>query len=267
MANSPNGILELARLVNEDLAGQGLTPTCAKLYSQHTRLTAGQPGLRGWRANEPENRLNDAVKLLQAAFIEREAQEERWFEAALRAAEILEWLSHPELNTDRLPLQLLAAATYQLAGYPARAMGLLKDHIDDSSLQSNVLRELLRGDFASLLNALTDYWAVHPRIVGENVSVSWEDDALLSIQLRQLVEVETASSLGIICASMRWGDTTRIDPALRKLIDVAAFMLNGEDRYSWLLAKLVAETCRTFLNTSLARRFHGCQVTFKRPVK
>lgn len=49
----------------------------------------------------------------------------QWSEAMLRAAELLEWLSHPLLNAEGLPLGLLAASAYQLAGYPARAAGLL----------------------------------------------------------------------------------------------------------------------------------------------
>src|SRR5271167_1289778 len=111
-------VLKLARAVSEGLAGGFLTPACAKLYSQHTRLDAGQPGLTQWRLTEAASRLDDAVRLVDAALFERDAGDANWTEAMLRAAEILEWLSHPTLNPDNLPMRLLAAAAYQLAGYP-----------------------------------------------------------------------------------------------------------------------------------------------------
>lgn len=73
MANQRDGVLDLARSVSQRLAGGALTPASAKLYSQHTRLDAGQPGLRQWRSNETTSRLEDAVRLVDAAFVRRRA--------------------------------------------------------------------------------------------------------------------------------------------------------------------------------------------------
>src|ERR1039458_5228095 len=123
MAETNDKVLELARSVSERLAGGALTPGCAKLYSQHTRLDVGQPGLRSWRATEAASRLEEAVRLVEAAFLRRGAGDANWYEAMLRAAELLEWLSHPTLNQENLPITMLAAAAYQLGGYPARAAG------------------------------------------------------------------------------------------------------------------------------------------------
>ena len=81
----------------------------------------------------------------------------------------------------------------------------------------------------------------------------WSGEAPSAVQLRQLIEDETASALGVLSAEMRWGSNDRIDACLEKLAVVAKFMLNGRDRYSWLLAKLVAETARTFVATSLRK--------------
>ena len=250
MARPNEEVLKLARSTSERLAGGALTPTFAKLYSQHTRLGAGQPGLRMWRSTEAEDRLEDAVRLVEVALVQRTADEANWSEAMLRAAEILEWLSHPTLNPEGLPMRLLAAAAYQLAGYPARAAGLLSLATELSS-QSGPLRSLLSGDFPTLLRSLTRHWGLSPRRPVDATDFNWSDGEHSSAQLRKLVEDETASALGILSAVMRWGSHDRIDAALDKLTAVAKFMLNGRDRYSWLLAKLVAETGRTFVRTSL----------------
>ncbi len=245
-------VLKLARSVSEGLAGGFLTPACAKLYSQHTRLDAGRPGLTQWRLTEAASRLDDAVRLVDAALFERDAGDANWIEAMLRAAEILEWLSHPTLNPDNLPMRLLAAAAYQLAGYPARASGLLSI-ASESLTQPGPLWSLLRGDFPALLRSLTRHWGSNPRRPGDPTGVMWSGEAPSAVQLRQLIEDETASALGVLSADMRWGSNDRIDACLEKLAVVAKFMLNGRDRYSWLLAKLVAETARTFVATSLRK--------------
>ncbi len=245
-------VLGLARALSERMAGGALTPAFAKLYSQHTRLDAGQPGLRQWRTSEAANRLDDAVRLVDAALYQRSAGDEKWVEAMLRAAEVMEWLSHPVLNPERLPMRLLAASAYQLAGYPARAAGLL-NIASESTLESDTLRSLLSGDFPSLLRSLMSRWATNPRRPTDSVRVEWLDEEQSAVQLRKLVEDETASALGILCASMRWGNDDHIVAALEKLGAVSQVMLNGHDRYSWLLAKLVTETCATFVETSLRK--------------
>src|SRR5436190_23001302 len=123
MAEQNDPILSLARSVSDRLAGGSLTPAFAKLYSQHTRLEAGRPGLGRWQPGEANSRLDDAVRLIDAALLRRAAGDGNWTEGMLRAAELLEWLSHPTLNPEGIPILLLAAAAYQLAGYPARAAG------------------------------------------------------------------------------------------------------------------------------------------------
>lgn len=252
MADPSNEILDLARSVSQRLAGGALTPASAKLYSQHTRLDAGQPGLKQWRSNEAASRLEDAVRLVEAAFVRRAAGDSQWTEPMLRAAELLEWLSHPLLNQENLPLGLLAASTYQLAGYPARAAGLLSAR-DQTTPQTSPLRALLSGHFPSLLKSLTRTWETRPRRPDTAIDINWSEDDAMQPQLRRMVEDETISALGIVCASLRWGVDDRMEAAFDKLAAVAKFMLNGEDRYSWLLAKLVAETSRTFIDTSLRR--------------
>src|SRR5258706_8738870 len=120
MTRPSSKTIELARNLRKDLAGADLPRSFAKLYSQHTRLSANRPSLSTWQETETLECLNDAIRLLEAAFIERDAGSQDWPDSARRTGELLEWLAHPQLNPDGLPLRLLSAAAYQLSGYPAR---------------------------------------------------------------------------------------------------------------------------------------------------
>jgi hypothetical protein len=165
-----------------------------------------------------------------------------------RAAELLEWLSHPRLEPDGIPVRLLAAAAYQLAGYPARAAGLLRF---SENARGGPLSALLRGDFPQLLNLLADYWSANARAAAATPEIEWESEEETTADLRKLVELETSSALGVLCAAMRWGGADRVQLAIEKLIAVSEVMLNSQDRFSWLFAKLVAETAQTFISNSL----------------
>lgn len=246
--------LALAAKLRQDLVGRGLTPNLAKLYSQHTRLLASQPGLGGWRSEEASARLQDAVLLLEAGFAERDGHQERWIESLRRVGEILEWLAHPELNPDRLPLRLLAASAYQLAGYPARATGLLNAaSLSDTgdTPESQILRALLKADFPELLRQLTIYWARSSTTQPANYNLNWQDSELLSDNVQEIVTRETASALGVLCGFMRWGETSRMEKALNKIRSISHLMLHGYNEYSWLLARLCYEATASFLTSSL----------------
>src|SRR6266536_727128 len=156
MTLSTDDIVKLARDLRENFAGSNLPRPLAKLYSQYTRLRAGQSGLPSWQGEETTDRLNDAVGLLEAAFIEKEVENISWRDSARRAGALLEWLSPPQLNANGLPLHLLAAAAYQLAGYPALSSGLLSEK-ELEATESRILYFLLKAEFSSLFEQLTSY--------------------------------------------------------------------------------------------------------------
>jgi hypothetical protein len=247
-------LVDLARGLREELAGS-FPPRFAKLYSQHSRLRAHQAGLHAWREGESQDRLDDAVRLLEAAFIEREAHASNdWRHGVRRAGELLEWLAHPELNPDKLPIRLLAAAAYQLACYPARASGLLNVTSTEDS-ESKILLALLKADFRSLLRELTNYWSGNMSPTAQTVSaLPWPDTASPFDNFHQLVVTETAKALGVLCAAMRWGEEDRLEKALEKLSTISKMMLHGNDFYGWLLARLCAEVASTYAKTSM--KFH-----------
>ncbi|MEH1964392.1 MAG: DEAD/DEAH box helicase [Nostoc sp.] len=251
MTQPSNEVIVLAKELQNSLAGTRLTPAIAKLYSQHTRLRAGGKGLTGWREDEAGERLNDAMRLIETAFIQREAGDTNWRNGMLRAGELFEWLSHPQLNPDILPIRLLAAAVYELAGYPARAAGLLNEDISEG-VESEILRSLLKADFPSLLRRLTEYWATATSSNFQTeTSLLWDDTDTAADRFNKLIVKETASSLGILCAKMRWGNEPRLEKAIEKLSAIAKLLLHGHDTYSWLLGKLCAEVASVYIETSL----------------
>ncbi|MEH2293106.1 DEAD/DEAH box helicase [Nostoc sp.] len=251
MTQPSNEVIALAAELQNSLAGSRLTPAIAKLYSQHTRLRAGGKGLTGWREDEAGERLNDAMRLIEAAFIQREAGDTNWLNGMLRAAELFEWLSHPQLNPDILPIRLLAAAVYELAGYPARAAGLLNEDTSEG-VESEILRSLLKADFPSLLQRLTEYWATATSSnLQSETSLLWDNTDTDADRFNKLIVKETASSLGILCAKMRWGNEPRLEKAIEKLSAIAKVLLHGHNTYSWLLGKLCAEVASVYIETSL----------------
>lgn len=234
----------IQRLLEE--RAESFPPRYAKLYSQHKRLRAGQQGLASWRPNEASERLSESVQLLEFAFIARETDKHNWQEGMQRAGAILEWLAHPELDPSSLPLQLLSAAAYQLGGYPACAVGLLRQEPLDKT-ESRVLRALLEADFPKLLRRLTEYWATEISPTEQVVVDSLEGNLE---NFEEWVVSETTRALGVLCAEMRWGDEERLSSALDKLLKVSKMMLHGRDVYSWLLSKLCAEAVTVYVQSS-----------------
>ncbi|MDJ0799304.1 MAG: DEAD/DEAH box helicase [Calothrix sp. MO_167.B12] len=261
MAQPSNEVIALATELQNSLAGSKLTPAIAKLYSQHTRLRAGGEGLKGWRDSEAGERLNDAIRLIEAAFIKREAGETDWRNGMLRAGEILEWLSHPQLNPNNLPIRLLAAAIYELAGYPARAAGLLNEDAIEG-IESEILRSLLKADFPNLLQLLTKHWTTALSLNSQvDTSLLWDETDTQSYKFNEYIVNQTASSLGILCAEMRWGNEPRLEKAIEKFSDIAKVLLHGHDTYSWLLGKLCAEVTSVYVKTSLRKNIEALSPT------
>lgn len=235
---------EYLQAVRSELASEALPPSFAKLYSQYTRMKMNQPSLKGWRVDEFSDRLADAVTLLDAGLAEREIGGVEWRNLLKRSGELLEWLSHPEINVEKLPLRLLSAGVYQLAGYPALSMGLLNNDTSDSS-ESRILIALLKGDFPKVLSLITDFWSGEITGLNNNTNNFNEKD----INIRVIEEI--IRSLGVLCAYMRWDERKRLEQAQKKLHDISEIMIYGTDNYSWLLSKIVSEVVGEFINGSM----------------
>ena len=251
MASPTDEVARLASLIRETQAGPNLPPAIAKLYSQHTRLREQQPGLASWSDEEANERFKDAVRLLEIAFIERESGGEQWRDAVRRAGELLEWLSHPGISIQSVPTRLLATAAYQLAGYPARASGLLKDIEQSANDDSRILGAFLKADFPELQQQLINYWRLDAARFTQIPDDTHWGDAIISEHAQDLIVNETASALGVLCAEMRWGHETRTKSALEKLATLGKVLIHLDQPHSWLLAHLCAEVASVYAASSL----------------
>lgn len=231
----------LARQIQRKLAGRGLTPAIAKLYGQHTHVAAGQRGLSSWSPAEANDRLDDAVRLIEAALLNRDAGDKDWDSGMRRAGEILEWLVHPEFNLGNVPVSMLGAVAYQIAGFPAMAASLL-DRTSSTQQESAILRALLKSDFPTLLVELVAFWSrVELRPFISWAEESSTDGSIGHVDLEAWIIQDIVSSIGVLCAHARWGDDERFERALDKLASLSGLFLHGGDAYGWLLSRLTSE--------------------------
>src|SRR3546814_2577559 len=107
----------------------------------------GREGLASFGSGDIAGYLEEAMLLLESGWLERSADiTSPWRTSIKRAAEIIEWLSQSQLKPPGAPLHLLAAAAFQLADYPAMALGHLR-RLPEGEPLSEILRQFVRADF------------------------------------------------------------------------------------------------------------------------
>lgn len=234
--------LALANSAEEKLAKTKLLPQFAKLYSQFTKLNADGEGIN-WSTNETASRTEDAILLVQTGILLKASGNLGYKNCFRRAAELFEWLDHPRLNTNEIPMRLLAAALYQLAGYPARAGGVLNKMKDS---ESEILRLFLKGQFASLFKCISTFWSQNQQRQGLNHNevdtYGWIQSGIIN---------ETLSAVGILNSELRWGLEVRTSQAMDKLDAISKVLMDSSDVYSWLLSKLFADVAREYIGKSM----------------
>lgn len=228
-------VLNAALTTASQLAGSRLRQLDARLYSQHSRLRSQQAGLPSWRQQEALDRLDDAVLLIDTGLMLRTEGRPEWRDCIRRAGDLLEWLAHPGMQLETIPVRLLSAAAYDLARFPARAYSLLRDAT--AAPESAILRSFLRGDYPTTIDSIRLFWETRP--------ANTQDQGIPGI-----VVEETIRAIGIVCAELRWGGEPRRTVALEKLSAVAQIYTADRDSYSWLLARLTSEVCRESIRQS-----------------
>ncbi len=248
-------VTEIARSIRETLAGSALSPLQAKLYSQRTRRDMGADGLPSFSPAELTARLDEACLLLEVGWLERSGGDGHlWPQAVKRAAEVLEWISHASLKPPEAPIHLLSAAAYQVAGYPAMALGHLRA-MPAGEPYSAILREFLRGDFDAALTAVQNFWRVQHAYGSEEVlrpevmGIDGPRDTLVNLEISTVRHV--VMCIGTICSYLRTGEAALIERALTKLDALAQSYLHSRDPYSYLLARLCAGAAHDFIGASL----------------
>lgn len=232
----------LTREIRLENAPTNLSRDQARLYANRLRLLNNAPQLDSFTSEEVTERLEQALFLLECAIIEREvASDSDWRSGVVRAAEILEWISIHKLTHGEVPTELLAAAAYQVAGFPAMSIGMLSKVPDG---QFSLLSNFLRGDFAAVLDNVAQYWRIAPT---EFPKIYDEQDILASLYL------EMIRSIGFLTVSLRDGESGRSERAVVKLDKLAKVFRHSGDRYSYLLARLTAITASEYFEVSLNR--------------
>lgn len=200
-------------------------------------------GLRSFAPGDIYTYLEDAAFLLDCALLEKEGDSAGgWRDGVKRAAEILEWLSQPSLRPAGSPMHLLSAAAYQVAGYPAMALGELQ-RVPTDEEDSKVLLHFLRADFPSTLEAIRQFWQVNLQSAAppETAAQEFSRDAARHCIM----------AIGSVCSYFRTGQNQLVDRALIKMDNLAKGYLHSRDTYSYILARLVAETCKQYVDTTI----------------
>ena len=166
-----------------------------------------------WREAESRDQYADARRLLNAASILHSTEGANSESARLcyrRAGELLEWLSRAgDKMPSALPLELLAAAAYQLGGNPAMSSALLAQ-AEWEHPGERLYAHFLRADFDGVIHAISEFWH-------ENLEITDHDASSRVFQeegedkLGWFTTVELVRVLGLLADSIRRGETDRFE--------------------------------------------------------
>lgn len=227
----------------EKLARQRLTSPQAKLYSQNILKQLGRDGLATFDGKSIEIYISQGLLLLQTALIEKDNNPDGpWKDGIKRAGEIFEWLSEEGLLPDNAPFHLLSAGAYQVAGYPALAMGHLL-RVPDTISESQILHSFFKADFLNCQNEIIKFWQSQIHLLENEVDIKGNVSALILSH--------TVMCIGIVCNFIRTGDSNRLERAIKKLEKLSRSYLHSSDLYSWILGRLVEEISKKFIENAL----------------
>ncbi|WP_147803333.1 DEAD/DEAH box helicase [Alkalicoccus halolimnae] len=243
---------ELEEIIIEyksDFSSKKLPHQIAKLYSHFTKVNLNQYGLRSWGKADFQNSLEEAFRLIHIGFNLKDIAGGDWELFFLKAGEILEWLSHPKVNTYDYPLHFLSAAAYQIAGYPALANGLLNER-KVTSKESEILRMFLKNDFKNLVPKLESYWTNNEFKNKKNERETFEDD------INDYIVREVISVIGVLVTYFKWGDTDRIEKAIKKFESLSKLMLYDTNSFNWIFSKLCSELTKGYIKNSIRKNLN-----------
>ena len=250
-------LTELRRNVARDLRNELglpgiLTTDQARLFSQAVRLGWRGQGLPVWTAEKRTEQISDARRLVEMASVFTELGDtahanDLW----RRAGDLFEWLARSwpaePAETERLvPLTLLGAAAFQLAGLPAMASALL-GQVRPGIAAGVIFAAFLRADFVGVLAIAAEFWRTNPEYTrpAAEVSINPDDPAFLGVEL--------VRSLGLIAAALRLNQIQRLDLALNRLQTLARLATRARTEDVWLVMELTAQVAKRFAVQSLWR--------------
>lgn len=252
--------LELADSLRRQLAIENeLSRPQARAYVRCLQTSWQVPTIQ-WTDQESAAQLRDARRLLHAAYIFRQVEgpaSARAISCYRRTGEILEWLTRATDNIRAtVPIEILAAAAYQLGGLPAMATGLLgpvESEHDGVALYAS----FLCADFDGVLQRAAAFWATHPDLTTVDATSHlarpefdpFDDDD----RVAWYFTVELVRCLGLLADSLRRGDDARAGRAMEKLaaLDGMAARVFSDD--ASLVVGLLKQVADSFRSASIYR--------------
>jgi DEAD/DEAH box helicase len=252
--------LVLANNLRNQLAIENeLSRPQARAYVRCLQATWQVPTIQ-WTDEESASQLRDARRLLHAAHIFQQIEGPVSIGAVAcyrRTGEILEWLTRAADKIRAVvPIEILAAAAYQLGGLPAMAASLLRQ-VEAEHDGIALYAAFLRADFDGVLKLIAKFWATHADLTSADASerLAWRDlDAFDdNDRVAWLFTVELVRCLGLLADSLRRGDEDRSDRAFEKLsaLDGMAARVFSDD--ASLIVGLLKQVADGFRRTSIYR--------------
>lgn len=281
---------QLAANIRSSRAAENeLTPAQARLFVRSLQISWHVPPI-AWAARESVEQFEDARRLLHAASIFREIDGDESVDALAcyrRAGELLEWLARAsDAVTRDVPVGLLAAGAYQLAGLPAMATSLLRQGGHGRGV-AEIFAAFLSADFEKLLARSAAFWQDHPELTGRDGSealLSEDDDdkqgdePAVDAQVEAVaqhergpdtekphathpasrigwyVAVELVRAVGLFADSIRRGNDARLALAREKLLGLSTLATRLSSDELWMLVSLLEATAKRFAVNSLHSR-------------
>lgn len=255
-----------------------LTPSQARLFVRSLQTSWQVPTI-AWATRESHEQFDDARRLLHAAGIFREIDglgSPTSLDCYRRAAELLEWLARASDDVTRdVPVGLLSAGAYQLAGLPAMATGLIRQGRYSGGV-AEVFAAFLSTDFDLLLAKTVAFWRDNPGLTGregssallamdeepgiesEEPAEDGEPDdaepARVGSKIGWYVVVELVRAVGLIGDSLRRGNEERLTQAIIKLSSLGELATRLSSDELWILINILEATAIRFAANSLHTR-------------
>lgn len=245
--------LQVADQLRGEIAPEDtLTPIQARSFVRGLQTDWNVRTIR-WNPGESHAQLVDAWRLLDSASIFRKVEGTASPRATLcfrRAGEILEWLTRANENLETfVPLELLAAAAYQLGGLPAMAAALLgQASLERPGKRLHAL--FLRADFDGVIREVSQFWRDHLDISdrespGRLLGQDGED------KISWYVTVELVRVIGASADALRRGDDQRLDRALSKLASLERLAVRAMGDDASCLVRLLYQVAITYKDASI----------------
>ena len=255
-----------------------LTATQARLFVRSLQNSWQVPTI-AWGAQESHDQFRDARRLLHAASIFAELDGQASADASScyrRAGELLEWLARSADPVTRdIPVALLSAAAYQMAGLPAMATSILRRG-DFGGNAASIFAAFLAADFEGVIAAVTRFWADHPHLTGRNgseqlleevvVDHETDDPADEALDIRpdagaaargshsrmgEYIVAETVRAIGMFADAVRRGRDIRAELARSKLTGLIGTVSRFSSDELWILLTLMEATASRFSSNSI----------------